>query len=340
MQYSPGFYNYVLGECDARTGKTQLAEEVRPGVTIKDFFDIVMYSKVEKKTFYLLGLNRFKKQIAALKPDYFPATTELPLSLIKFYYNRQLIVQMTSLPIKIPTARSSDNPHHVIVPLFRLPNYELQVDMLALQLKTRALNYGMKFLVVIVDTFSDYIWSYPVATTESKKVFSAFIRALSRPGKPHDFYLQLRNKIRRIVVDGGSEFKASFQENITVAFPNSELVVSTAKSKTGGRPTGNGPIEAAIGTLRRVIQDYDLSVKGNFLMQDEGKNQFGLEKILEAYNTTHQTELREGATPQMVMESTAVQDNLKKELNQKRSDKMKEKSRNGRTLRRTTGMYL
>lgn len=156
MQFSPGYYSFVLGECSPRTGKTQLAEEVRPGVTIKDFFDIAMYTNVEKKNFYLLGINRFIKQIEAIRPDYFPAGVKLPLSLIKFYYNRQLIVQMTSLPIKIPTAKTADNEHHVVVPLYRQPNYELQVDMLALQQDQRAVNYRFKFLVVIVDTFYIY----------------------------------------------------------------------------------------------------------------------------------------------------------------------------------------
>ena len=120
-------------------------------------------------------------------------------------------------------------------------------------------------MVVIVDTFTRFIWCCPVANLKAIKVQKAFLSALNRPGNSNANYEFLRDKVKRVVVDGGSEFKSVFPQAVKLYFPNAEIITSNAKNRTGNRPTGNGPIEAAIRLLRLVMRDYSLGISPNFL---------------------------------------------------------------------------
>ena len=114
----------------------------------------------------------------------------------------------------------------------------------------------MKYLVVIVDTFSRFLWTCPVASLKAIKFQKAFISALSRPWEVVENYHFLRDKIQRVVIDGGGDYKDVFPVAIQLYFPIAEIITSSAKNRTGNRPTGNGPIDAAIRLLRRVLRDY------------------------------------------------------------------------------------
>jgi len=154
--------------------------------------------------------------------------------------------------------------------------------------------------VVIVDTYSRFIWCCPVANLQSIKVQKAFISALMRPGISEKNYNNIREKVERLVVDGGSEFKSVFPEAIKLYFPNATVITSNPKNRTGNRPTGNGPIEAAIRLLRLVMRDYALGISPTFLSTENNKQHYGLSKILESYNHTPQIALHD-KSPIMVI---------------------------------------
>jgi hypothetical protein len=283
----PGYYSYVLGE------ETQdIAEEKLDSNNshLRHLCEHVMYSIVEDPSqYYRLGLNRFISACHEQLED-----EELPNinPTLIYFYNRQLIVQMTSHPKVLPS-------NDIHIPLDREPNDEIQVDILALNESQTIANFNMPYLVVILEPFSRFLWTYPTARLLSSYVRKAFYLALSRPGIGHDFYLHIRDKVTRLVVDGGSEFKDSFEENFTQAFPNASLLRSFAKSKTRGRPTNTGPVEAAIGTLRRVLRDHEIGIHPSFLKS----NQTGLTKLLDAYNNMSQTKTLDSVSPQEAVES-------------------------------------
>ena len=94
-------------------------------------------------------------------------------------------------------------------------------------------------------------------------------------------------------MDGGSEFKSVFPEAIKLYFPNATVITSNAKNRTGNRPTGNGPIEAAIRLLRLVMRDYSLGISPTFLSTENNQQHYGLSKILDSYNSMPQIALHD-----------------------------------------------
>ena len=287
-QLLPGYFSYVQGEeKDAEVAEQKLDEN---DSFLRQLLTRVMYSIITNPDqYYRLGLNRFMSachneldddQIRGINP------------ILIYFYNRQLIVQMTSMPKLFPS-------REIHIPLDREPNTEIQVDILALTELQVVANFNMPYLVVVLEPFSRFMWSYPTARLLASYVRKAFYLALSRPGIGHDYYLHIRDKIKRVVVDGGSEFKDTFQGNFRQAFPNAVLVRSFAKSKTGGRPTNTGPVEAGIATLRRVLRDHELGVHPSFLKQ----SQSGFRQVLDAYNSMPQTTTLDSVSPTETVES-------------------------------------
>ena len=208
---------------------------------------------------------------------------------LTYFYNRQFILQMMSQPTPFPAAE-------VHIPIDRAPATQLMADILALTEDQVAVNYNLPYLLVIEDPFTRFVWAYPVGRLLSDQVKKAFFLALSRPGIPQEYYHYLRDKITQVVVDGGSEFKNTFPRAFTFAFPRANISTSIAKSKTSGRTTTTGPVEAAIGLVRRVIRGYEWTHDRNFL----GRTQAGLNQILETVNTMTSQPLHQRTPTELV----------------------------------------
>ena len=73
------------------------------------------------------------------------------------------------------------------------------------------MNYHIKYLVVAVDIYSRFVWVYPVKALDVDRVTNALLRAFSRPGISKKYFHKIRNQVRIITVDGGSEFKKIFR---------------------------------------------------------------------------------------------------------------------------------
>ena len=288
MSIGPAYKSFVAGECSP-----EIANERLHG----DFYNILysyMYGNIDQNgSFYHPGYEKFlhsvRSYIKTRNPHHFLSVEDE--GVLKYFYNRQLIVQMTMHPQN--NGNDSKNQFHVSVPLYREPDYEVQTDILQLLPEQSKANYNMRYFVVIVDTYSRFIWCCPVANLQSIKVQKAFISALMRPGISENNYNNIRQSVQRVVVDGGSEFKSVFPEAIKLYFPNAKVITSSPKNRTGNRPTGNGPIEAAIRLLRLVMRDYALGISPTFLSTQNNQQHYGLSKILESYNNAPQIALHD-----------------------------------------------
>lgn len=288
----PGYMSYVAGEtADPQSAERQLHMN---GNALWNVCYHVMYSFESPDSspdeYYHLGVNRFLRKCREVMHTHGMNTHGIDGVLI-YFYNRQFLIQLTSHPKPFPG-------QNISIPIDRAPMREIQADVMYLLEEQRIANFNLPYLLVIVDPFSRFVWAHPIAKLESTMVRKAFFLALSRPGAPRDYYHHIRGEVRRVVVDGGSEFKDSFRGNFKYAFPNSELVVSSAKRTSHGRPTNTGPVEAAIGTLRRVLRDHELGVSRQFL----ANRQSGLDHALHAYNTMPQTQTLQHHSPQEVVE--------------------------------------
>ena len=188
---------------------------------------------------------------------------------------------------------------HVTVPLKRAPAHEKQLDILHLNQHFFNINYHIRYLVVAVDIFSRFVWMYPVVQLEVDKVANALFRAFSRPGISKHYFEKIRNDIRFITVDGGSEFKKAFPESLTAIFPNSQVNVSPPKNQTYGRPTLTGPIEASVRMIRKLLRDYGMSERANIMQKQKKKTQVGISNIIFANNNMERSVLK-GESPNSV----------------------------------------
>jgi len=294
----PRYKSFVVGEAEPEEANALLNANNQ---TLRRCCDQSMYHDLENNDmFYRIGYLKF---VILVRKVYKGLAMHNELSVaqetaVKYFYNRQLIVQMTMMPQSL--AQDSSNPHYVSVPLYKAPEYEIQIDIMQLLPDQVNVNYNLRYVVVAVDSFSRFMWAHPVSDLQSRHVQKAFQLAMSRPDLPKLYYEHLRNEIEQVTIDGGSEFKDVFPEVIALVFPQARLVTSNAKSKTGNRPTGNGPIEAAIRLLRRVIRDYTLGIHEDFLKNQNGSNQYGLGQILTAYNQQSQFPLH-GKSPQTLV---------------------------------------
>jgi len=212
---------------------------------------------------------------------------------VTYWYNRQLFIQLTSIPKLITDKR------YYSIPIKREPEAEVQIDILALNKYFREINYSIRYLVVIVDTYSRFVWAYPVQQLTPEKVTEAIEYALKRPGLSKEYYEHIKPYVKRVVYDGGSEFKKDFATSSIPRIFNShtDSLVAPPKNQTFGRPTRTGPIEAAIAELRKIMRDYSLEISSNIL----GKKQDGLNKILNQYNQFSRIAILENNAPANVV---------------------------------------
>ena len=214
---------------------------------------------------------------------------------LKYVYNRHPFIQITAKPF-------STERDHVTIPLKRLPSHEIQLDILHLNQHFFNINYHIRYMVVAVDIFSRFVWMYPVVQLDVDKVSNALFRAFSRPGISKNYFEKIRNDIRIITVDGGSEFKKAFPESLVSIFPNSKVNVSPPKNQTYGRPTFTGPIEAAVRMVRKLLRDYGMSERANIMQKQKKKTQAGISNIIFATNNMRRDVLK-GESPNTVASS-------------------------------------
>jgi hypothetical protein len=273
----PGWYWYLQGEKDIRELNNHHQAEYFLNVFLR-----IMY-----KEFRVMGYHEFETQCNLVLP---PGNEPY----IKWFYNRQPIIQITQKPL-------STNHSHVTIPLQREQASEIQMDILQLNEQFFNVNYHIKYLVVAVDIYSRFVWVYPVKALDVDRVTNALLRAFSRPGISEQYFHKIRNQVRTITVDGGSEFKKEFPNSLKSIFPNSKFIVSQPKTKTFGRPTMTGPIEAAIRMLRKLLRDYGLSNQTN-LLEPQSKNQIpqiGLTRVINSNNSMRRAVLN-GQSPNQV----------------------------------------
>lgn len=343
----PRYYAYVIGE----ETNVKLAHKILRGekydIPLRDICYDVMYNESIHKP----GISFFLKYVKQAVKEYvkthqadiqifFPEVWRNISASVIYFYNRQFIVQLSFMPKKY-------KDENITVPIQRSPARELQADLMQLLPEQRVENHQQKYLVVIVDPFSRFVWAHSVQTTESKKVASAFLRALNRPGKPQEVYHYIKDKLRVLRVDGGSEFKRHFEGNFKHFFnERTKMEISRAKRYTSGRPSGTGPIEAAIRTLRQVIRDYELKVSSQFLRSpNQNGDDEGLSEILAAYNSTPQLHILEGKSPEMIVNSMIenqeshqkevidLTQEVEEENKQEIEEKLKEKKEQGKKIR-------
>jgi len=261
--------------------------------------------------FQIMGIHKLLKTVSKLlhitiapnenKLNYTPH--------IKYIYNRHPFIQIIAKPF-------STSSVHVTIPLQRSPAHEIQLDILYLNQQFFNVNYHIRYLVVAVDIFSRFVWMYPVIQLDVDKVANALFRAFSRPGISKNYFEKIRNEIRIITVDGGSEFKSAFPESLVSIFPNSKVNVSPPKNQTYGRPTFTGPIEAAVRMIRKLLRDYGLSERANIMEKQKRKTQAGISNIIFANNNMPRSVLK-GESPNAVAISILKNDpKLSNQLNQ------------------------
>ena len=287
--YLPSWYWFLEDEKNIN----ELNEEARN--YLLSVCERIMYAE-----FRIMGYHEF-----ASKAIHILHTENEPY--IKYYYNRQIIIQLTQHPL-------STSDVHVTIPLRRETNTNanIQMDILQLNQHFYNINYHVKYLVVAVDIFSRFVWVHPVQELKVDKVTNALLRAFSRPGVAKDYFDSIRDFVTVVDVDGGSEFKKDFPRSMKSIFPNSEFIVSLPKSQTLGRPTTTGPIESAIRMLRKLLRDYGLSRQANIL-EEQGsetpQSQAGLTDIINSYNDMKRSVLRGLSPTEVALERVKLGEN-------------------------------
>jgi hypothetical protein len=116
-------------------------------------------------------------------------------------------------------------------------DYNFMADLL--QLPESLDNY--KYLLVVVDLWSDEFDIEPLKTTKSKEALSAFKKIIKRP------YLNM--PFASIATDGGPEFQGLFKKY----FFESNVLKKTTKK---GRKTQNANVESLNRILARLLNGY------------------------------------------------------------------------------------
>ena len=283
----PGWYWYLEGDKDI----SLLGDNEQ----IQNFIDLCL--RVFYQDFRIMGYHEFESKCLKIlnNPIEYEKEKISYVPFLKYFYNRQPFIQMTQKPF-------STRKVHVTIPIQRKAQNEIQMDILQLNQHFFKINFHVKYLIVAVEIYSRFVWVYPVKALDVNTVTNGLLRAFSRPGISHAYFEKLRTNLRTITVDGGSEFKNSFPTSMKQIFPNSVLTVAPPKSKTYGRPTLTGPIEASIRTLRKLLRDYGLRNQANILEKNNNEAQAGLSQIIIASNDMPRKVLN-GNTPSMIAQS-------------------------------------
>jgi uncharacterized protein YjgD (DUF1641 family) len=295
-KYRPGWIAFVQGECSE-----EQYQDLNPA--IKDIMHQVMYPfhHFNYNYYYHLGHDRFSWQVTRKVEErkLLQREFERPDKLrpyITFFYNRQLIIQMTYIPKLYPG-------QEVSIPLTKSPAMEIQVDTMHFlpAQQDRVGNYNTLGLIVILEPYSRFMWVYPYGKIErgderqksgigAEQALHAFEQAFQTNGPDaQQFYNYLRDKIKRVVTDRGTEFQGEFARGFRSVFPNATLYYATPKAYTFGRPTNTGPVEISIGTLRRVLRDFEIAIDRKFIGNNRDRDIMKyLRQVVYSYNNTGQ----------------------------------------------------
>lgn len=221
---------------------------------------------------------------------------------LRYYYNRQLIYQMTNIPQK---TIYKEHPfyNYPSIPLSRRPKQQLQCDIMYWINPFAPIPLqAQKYVLVIEEIFSRYAWAAVVQPPlNAANVARAFLQALEgKAGFSTDYFHAIENNITNITFDAGSEFRGQFIQRIKQGgrFPNAKFYMAAPKHLTFGNPSNTGPVESAIRMIRRTIRDQMSAVNSQDRLQNI------LDRSLQMYNRQHQLETLQNNAPLAVAYAT------------------------------------
>ena len=146
------------------------------------------------------------------------------------------------------------------------PGFLLDTDLLSMQGVAKH-NNGYGFVLVVIDTFSRYLWARALPNKEGKTVAKALLEILN----------SVPYKVERLRSDNGSEYKNTFvkellkKKGIRIQYTNNETKANYA--------------EACIRTLKSKIYKY-FNYKQTYKYTDI------LQDIVKSYNNTYHTGIK------------------------------------------------
>lgn len=168
--------------------------------------------------------------------------------------------------------RNERNEAKVVTPLVvTRPMEQLQMDLIDMHAFANK-NAGINYVLVIVDCFSKYLWTFPLKNKEAKSVVDS-LSAL---------FMRYEGFPRILQSDNGGEFAA---KESRMWYESNGIIYRTSRPN---RPSTNGQVERTNGTLKgAIISDFIRSGEYSFTNWLDG--------YVMAYNTMVHTST--GVTP-------------------------------------------
>ena len=319
MNKVPGWYSWVKGN-----------EIPIPQNHIR-YCDHVLYDQVStSQRFYKYNFEVFiRKCTKYYRENKIPkhVGNSILICYWRYYYNRQLIFQMTKKPIMNHyVVRKKDRyPTYM---LQRNPGHELQLDIW--EYHDPYTNKRVKYLI-ITEIYTRYVWMQRVvkATNQlgitARTTFNAFRQAMFMGQKDnsigYQFHEYLHNRVQIIRMDNGVEFLDVFPERTKDLFPNAEINYVAAKKFTFGRVGETGPVEATIRMIRKVILDYTSVIHRSILTEDQIIN------VLGTYNNLPQIYTLRNYTPEQIAQDLMGNHELVFKINERRDQMFEQRKK-------------
>jgi len=291
--YLPGYYAFLLEESG-----------LPPNAILYQIFSESLYNQLlqNEPKFFLDGFTVFLNRVYQnVRLQNIPMSKAVLTPYVKHFWNRQFVTQIIMIPTKFKY-------YHFSVPLHRhSSSFNIQADIMYLSVDQR--HRGYRYLVVIIETYSRFLWVKPLKDLRANHVGEKIRQAFQRPGLAHDFFLFLRDKVHEITIDGGSEFRGNFPNQVRNLFTNQHnqnqtTTIRVAKPKVAsfGRPDRTGPVEAGNRMLRRVLRDYSIGITRRFLYPHNQQDD-GLEPLLNTYNERVQIQNLHNHSPAQIADA-------------------------------------
>ena len=163
-----------------------------------------------------------------------------------------------------------------------------------------------RYILIVIDNFSRYLFAEPITAKTADKVASAMTKILKR------IKTQFRKEVKYILSDDGSEFKGAY---IQLLDKN-----NIVKRRTlGGQPQSNGMVERANGKLK-IIMAKNKKINGGSWLDN-------LAKSVNVYNDSFNRTIGMTPTQASVLKRTEyselkenVQETLKEEKRERKPD--------------------
>jgi hypothetical protein len=288
--YLPGYFAFLEGESGTP-----------PNAILYQIFTDSLYAQLlgNEPRFFLDGFTVFSNRVYRnVQNQNIQMSLARLIPYIKHFWNRQFVIQIILIPTKLKY-------YHFSVPLHRnSTSFNIQADIMYLAVSQR--RQGYKYLVVIIETYSRFLWVKPLRELRANHVTAKIREAFNRPGLANAFYLYLRDKVHEITIDGGSEFRGIFPNYVNGLFTNQNnqnqvtaIRVAKPKYASFGRPDRTGPVEAGNRMLRRVLRDYQIGITRQFLYPNNNQDD-GLGPLLNTYNERVQIQNLHNHSPAQV----------------------------------------